>query len=158
MAERNKIFFQISSIKLISFHQYIIEDLDENKPAQINIGAKFGINKEKSLIATFIKTDFSQDDKEFLGIEVAHNFKLKDNSVLDNCTPEELKLPLTFLRTIVGISISGTRGLLAGINTNRPFNRFLIPLVNPKYLVLDNRVMVNSEHSDTKKSSGHIKQ
>jgi len=135
MAERKKIYFKINSIKLISFHQYLIEDLDENKPFQINIGVNFGINKEKSLVSTLIKAEFRRDDVDFLGIEVVHNFILKDGSILDKCTQDKLNLPKTFLISLLSISISGTRGLLAGINTNSPFNRFFLPLINPKELI-----------------------
>lgn len=143
MTKEIQILFQIDSVKRTSFYQKQIDGLDIGKLAQINLGLKFGINKEKSIVSTFVKVDFSQENKEFLGIEVVHNFKVKDNTVLDKCTPKNLNLPQKFLFTLASISISGTRGLLAGINITPPYNRFFLPLVNPKELLIKGKVLEN---------------
>jgi len=129
--------FQISSIKLVSFYQNIIDGLDDLKSSSVHLEFKFGTNLEKSIISTFTQVDFNHEGKNFLGIAVVHHFKLKDGKLLEKCTPEKLDLPSTFLRSLLNISVSGTRGFLAAINTNRPYNKFYMPLVNIKAINLD---------------------
>jgi len=137
MPKNVRVYFQISSIKLVSFYQNLIDDLDELKSSSVHFEFKFGTNHEKSLVSAFTQVDFNHEGKNFLGIAVVHHFKLKDSKLLKKCTPEKLDLPSTFLRSLLNISISGTRGFLAAINTNSPFNKFYMPLINVKAINID---------------------
>ncbi len=129
--------FQISSIKLVNFYQNLIDGLEELKTSSVHFETKFGTIPEKSIISAFTKVDFNHDGRDFLGIAVVHNFKLKDNTFFKKCTPDKLDLPSTFLRSLINISVSGTRGFLAAINTNSPFNKFYMPLINVKAINID---------------------
>lgn len=133
--KQNQILFQIDSIIRKSFYQKPIKGLEVGKPANITLELKFGINKDKSIISTFLKVDFSQKRKKFMGIEIVHNFKVKEKSVFDDCTPDKLKLPQEFLLTLASISISGSRGVLAANNTTAPYNKYYLPLIDPKSLI-----------------------
>jgi hypothetical protein len=137
MAGRKNPLFQISSIKLVSFYQNLIDGLDELKSSSVHLEFKFGINPEKSIVSAFTKVDFNHEGNDFLGIVVVHHFKLKDGKFLEKCTSEILDLPSPFLHSLLNISVSGTRGYLAAINTNPPFNKFCMPLVNVKEINLD---------------------
>lgn len=132
---KRQILFQIHSIKLNSFYLKNIDDFKPENPVHIQVTLNFGVNKEKAVVGVNIKVDFSQNNKEMMGIEVTHNFKFKDPTILEGCTQEKFNLPKELLKSLVSISISGTRGMHAGLNANSPYSKIYIPLINPSKLI-----------------------
>ncbi|HPC36375.1 MAG TPA: hypothetical protein P5268_07995 [Candidatus Marinimicrobia bacterium] len=130
-----QIFFQINSIKLISYYIKPNKDFKPDSTIQIQVTSNFNIIKENAIISVVIKFNFSQNNKDLMGIEAAHNFKFKDPSDLSDCTRDNLKLPRKLIKSLLAISISGTRGLHAMINANSPYSKIYIPLIDPSKLI-----------------------
>lgn len=135
MPAKKKIFFQISSINLTNYYFHPFKEFNKNQPVEIKIGIGYGIDKNAGMISVKFSASFKQNDNNFLGIETIHNFKLKDKSDLNECTDKELNLPHNFLKSILSIAISGTRGYLSSINSVSPYCNIYLPLLDPQKLI-----------------------
>jgi hypothetical protein len=143
--EANKnIEFRLSSIKKISYFE---KDPSEYKltsndiqQADVNIGVNFTINEQEETISFQIAAVFlySEDLKkqELFGIETLYTYEIKSLAEhLKTHDKEEYIIPDNLMLTFLNIAISGTRGMLAVLNTAPAYNHLLLPIINPSEIL-----------------------
>lgn len=119
------------------------ESFEEGKPAKINAGLNFGVNREKKLVKVQCKNTFLQDDLDFMEIEVSCVFALDPQSWEIFCSrkPDSFVLPRDLAGHLADITVGTARGILHNETENTAFNNYFIPSGNmadmlPKDVVL----------------------
>jgi len=70
--------------------------------------------------------------EELFGIRTSHKFKIKNfKEVFPSKNKKKYIIPDKVTATFLGIAISGTRGMLVILNTNKYYKDILLPLINP---------------------------
>ncbi|HED08020.1 MAG TPA: hypothetical protein ENI57_07895 [Ignavibacteria bacterium] len=139
-----KIQFKISEIKKIEhfekdFKEYGLK-LDDLKKCKLETQVGLNIDPQKSSIAIKFSANFffTQGIKKInlFGIKTLHSFKIRSfNKTLAILNNNEIDLPDNFIKTLLGISISSSRGMMAVLNTNPAYQKYNIPLMNPTELI-----------------------
>lgn len=135
-----KIHFKIDSIRKINHFENHFLDLDLEKSIlkkhRYDFGVRFKIDEKHGTIELQIKTNFylDVDSKKInlFGIESSHKFKIKEfkkHISLPEC--DEYDIPDGLMSTFLGIAISGTRSMLAAMNSTPEYNKLLLPPINP---------------------------
>lgn len=135
-----KIHFKIDSIRKINHFENHFLDLDLEKSIlkkhKFNFGVRFKIDDKNGTIEVQIQTNFyiDVDSKKInlFGIESSHKFKIKEFNkyiLIPEC--DEYDIPDGLMITFLGIAISGTRSMLATMNSTPEYNKLLLPLINP---------------------------
>ena len=98
------------------------------------------IDPQKSSIAIKFSANFffTQGIKKInlFGIKTLHSFKIRSfNKTFAILNNNKIDLPDNFIKTLLGISISSSRGMMAVLNTNPAYQKYNIPLMNPTELI-----------------------
>ena len=148
MKEKNKKLkfqYKLIGVKKLSYFENNLEEYDfkekinkNNTPFQLN--AHILINDSEGIIEIILKLTFYQlqNGKKFelFGIETSHKFKIKDfKNVFPKNEKDEYLIPDEAIATLLELSISGTRGMLAVLNTNQYYKDILLPLINPSDII-----------------------
>lgn len=127
------------AIRKVTTEQFAIieSSFDANKQFDLNIGLKFGVNKENKVISVFFLTNLIQNKKPFLVLEVGCHFNINDEAWQSflNKDETELLLPQGFISHLVVLSIGTARGVLHCKTENTPFNEFILPTINVNTLI-----------------------
>jgi hypothetical protein len=145
MDKKNKngsIGFQLNKITTEQFA--IIPDAfnKDNSKIEMSIGLKFGMDKERKIIAPFVKVQFEQRKKAFIIIEIANHFNIEEkawNSFEKSETG--IIIPKGFASHLVMLTIGTLRGALHCKTENTEFNNFILPTINVTELIKDNVVL-----------------
>lgn len=139
-----EITFRILEIKKISHSEYDYSEYglteEDLKRAQGQVVVKFAIINDEECLAFTVESSYEcKKDKEnytLFSLEVLYKFQIKDfNNIFKSTQPEEVKIPDQFLQTLMGIAISGARGIQAVVNTNQRYKNVFIPIVNTKEML-----------------------
>ena len=142
--EKIDIIFRIIEIKKISHseHDYNEYGLTEGdlKKAQLKVGVKFEIHIDEGCLSFTIisrlECEKEKESYELFNMEVLYKFEIKDfNNVFKVSGPKKVIIPDQFIQTLIGIAISGARGIQAVIITNQAYKNKLIPLINTKEIL-----------------------
>ncbi len=126
-------------LKKITTEQFaIIQDVyDKTNPKiEMSIGLKFALDKEKKIIASFVKVQFEQKKDPFLIIEIANHFDIEDNAWKSfNKTETEFIIPKGFASHLVMLTIGTLRGALHCKTENTEYNNLFLPTINVTELI-----------------------
>lgn len=128
-------------LSLISTEQFaILEDnYADGIPVQLSFELGFGYNEENRMIVPFLKSNFIQQEKRFIILEVACHFQIAPESWNDcfDDKKKNLKIPKGFAQHLAILTVGTARGILHAKTEGTKFNRFFLPTVNVQMLVKD---------------------
>jgi len=130
--------FQLNKITTEQFA--IIPDAfnKENSKIEMSIGLKFGMDKERKIIASFVKVQFEQRKKAFIVIEIANHFIIEEEAWNSFDKSETgIIIPKSFASHLLIITIGTLRGALHCKIENTEFNSFILPTINVSELIKD---------------------
>lgn len=136
-----KIYFNIDSIRKISHFENNFRDfgLDKTNLDQYKFNFNVGlrINSEEGSITYQIKVSFhieiDSEKYDLFGIETAHKFIIKDfKKLFSKSDCDEFSIPDDLMTNVLSISISGTRSMLAALNSTPEYTKILVPPIDPK--------------------------
>lgn len=135
--EQKQFQLEIKKIKEIEFF------VNEDNPS-LNLNAVF-IRFELNTIPTakdntveMILTVFYSEisnDKVFMRIKTSNVFSIQDMATLHNTVSNTVEIPDNILVTMLSLSITHTRALLAKSASGTKFAELYIPIVNPTLLL-----------------------
>lgn len=140
MAEKKvqKIEFKIVEIKKISHFEKDYRDynlvVDDIKIGKMEIGLNLDINAEKGTVAFNINAKCFHPPVEnshlLFGIETLYKYRVKNlNKLFKMKDEEKYNLPDNLMCTFLSLAISGTRGMLAALNTTPVYQTIFLPLI-----------------------------
>lgn len=121
------------------FYQYGLTP-DDVKSGKMNISLNLTFNQDKETIDYSIKIlCFINDQKHPLfGIESVYTFAIMDmNTEFRKEESREYEFPEGLIITLAQIAISGTRGMLAVLNTTPEYRNIYLPVVHADKLLAD---------------------
>jgi len=124
----------ITGIKEVAFEIDETIELPGATEVGINFEQSLNPNMEQStveLILTVRLFKKSEPEKNFLRIKTSNIFFVQELKNFATETVDEYNFPDILLATILGLSISHTRALLAKCTLGTKFDGFFIPIVNP---------------------------
>lgn len=130
----DKVEIGIKRIKLLSFTIQDTKQIVVADRTNINLEPDLKIEPENDLIIFQIKTTLSSlETKEVYATGVVQNiFMVKNVKKLTSPeNPSQITIPDGVLYTIVGLSISHTRALMAHALSGTTYEQIYIPIVNP---------------------------
>ena len=143
--KHKKISIGFQLIKITTEQFAIIPDAFNKNETNIemSIGLKFGLDKKKRIIASFIKVQFEQNKKAFIVIEVANHFNIEKNAWdgFDK-TEKHIIIPKGFASHLVMLTIGTLRGVLHCKIENTEFSTFILPTINVTKMI-KNDVEIN---------------
>jgi len=132
--KETEIHIAIAGIKELAFQ---IDDTDE-LPDMRHIGINFEQSMNVLLQESKIEFNLSirvfaqeESEKNLISIKTMNSFFIKELIDFSTETENMFNLPDILLITILGLSISHTRALLATRTQGTKFDAFYIPIVNP---------------------------
>ncbi|MGD9900292.1 MAG: hypothetical protein AB7T22_14305 [Calditrichaceae bacterium] len=141
-----KIEFKIVEIKKIShfendFSDYGL-DADDVITSKMEIGLNLNIDGPKGTLAFNIKVKCFHrlEENNFLlfGIESMYKYRIKNlNKLFKDKAEDKYNFPDNLMSTLLNLAISGTRGMLAALNTTPAYQNIFLPIINPKTLLTD---------------------
>lgn len=136
-----KFQYKLIEVKKISYFENDIEKYQfkdkvkrGNTPFQLTV--HIAIDDSSGTIDVILRIKFyymnNNEKIELFGIDTSHKFKIKNffEVFLPN-DKKEYPIPDEVMTNFLGIAISGTRGMLIVVNTNKQYENILLPLINP---------------------------
>lgn len=135
--EQKQINIAIKKIKEVEFS--VNEEVELTDPPVVNISFELTTNivlEEKS-IELLLTAFFSQQSggNVFMKIRTSNKFLLLELADFQKPEPNEFNLPDNVLVTLLSLSISHTRALLAKNAIGTKFAELYIPIVNPSEIL-----------------------
>jgi len=138
-----KIEFRIDEIAKISHVERDPIDyglsVSDLKKENMQVSVNLSIDDKKGKISFKIKAQFmhsnGKEEVDLFGIESLYRFKIKNFKQFKTDKPEDFDIPDRFMSDLFTISICGTRGMLAVLNTNPAYKNFVLPLMDPLQIV-----------------------
>lgn len=131
--ETKQINIGIKKIKEIEF--FINEDITLKNPQEFNIRFELTTNiiLAENYVEMVLSAIFSagSDDNVFLKIRTSNLFIILELSSFHNVENDSFDIPDNALVTLLSLSISHTRALLAKNSIGTKFSELIIPIVNP---------------------------
>lgn len=138
--KETKIEYRIAEIKKLrhcenDYHNFGLTESDI-KRSKFGLGISLGIEGENGFLSFKIKAHFlcPHQDKEIelFGLESLFKFQIKEfKKHFLKKSPDEFSIPDPLMLNLLNIAISGTRGMLAVLNTNPSYINYTLPLLNP---------------------------
>jgi len=135
--EKKPILFNINSIRTDSFYENNVPN-EQIKKGKCNIGFGLNVDSKKGKLIFPVKVDFfTEDDVSIFGIETIHAFKIKDfESHIKKDEDGEYNIPNGLIERLLGLAISGTRGMLVVSVTLPEYKKIFLPLVDISKLLI----------------------
>ncbi len=118
----------------INTEQFAIinEYFNEGNEVSFQPFLRFGVDKEKKIIAVLAKFHFLQKEIPFIIIEASCHFLFHHKSWEEffSIEKDEITLPKEIAQNLSVITIGTVRGILHNKTENTNFNKMIIPLVN----------------------------
>ena len=130
------------------FSEYGLKSLNLRKTG-FQLGIHLGIRADEELITHKIETiamhKEGKKENELFGIGAIFAYKIKN---FENLFPKNRKnqygIPDELVIMLLGMSISGIRGMLIGSNTKPEYNKIILPPINTKQLLIDYQKNIKS--------------
>jgi hypothetical protein len=128
-----EVTFQIGIKKIKDIEFWVNENISVPTDFGLNISQHTNFIIPDKIIELIITIDFkTKDDEHFLHSKISNHFHLPDIEKFKNSEkPEEYNLPEALLYTILGLSISHSRALIAKNSSGTIFSDCYLPIVNP---------------------------
>ncbi|MDP8201430.1 MAG: hypothetical protein P9M11_04755 [Candidatus Tenebribacter burtonii] len=115
-------------------------DLKDIRNANFEVGMQLSFNEKNSIIILGLVVSFYKILKEkrinLFGIKTINKFKFKQfKKILVNDSKKSIKIPDQLMHTLLGISLSNTRGMLAAMNSFPEYSKIIIPLINTREML-----------------------
>ena len=122
----------INQIKELEFSIIPKKEIKEDS-IKINLSVNTQFNKEEDLFEILITVDLlnNEDNLNLVHIKVSNIFKVENILQFENEEKTHLKIPDGGLVTMLSLSISHARALLAKNTSGSVYENFYIPIVNP---------------------------
>ncbi|MBC8383772.1 MAG: hypothetical protein H8E22_08240 [Candidatus Cloacimonetes bacterium] len=136
--ESKNIIYKIHEAKKISYFENDLSDLGlPNKKINnslVDYNVSFKIDDEKSLIQIKFSAKFylKKNKKKFdlFGIDTLHGFKIKNFNKSIKRDNNSYRIPDILMLTFLNLSVSGSRGMLAILNSKYEYCDILFPIVS----------------------------
>lgn len=128
----------ITKIKDIEF--YVDENItiNSNDLVSINFEVHLSLNAELKFIDFILGVRYLYENEQcFLRIKTSNVFVIPTFDQLEKSNDNDPLIPESLLVTMLSLSISHTRALLAKNSLGTKFSDYYIPIVNPKDLAAD---------------------
>ncbi len=138
--QKNRVEFKLLQIKKIYHFERDLSEYNltkkDIKNGQFEMVVKIKIDGERGKIFFGIKADFTYKKKngsiKLFGIESLFKFQVKRfKSVIKSKELGKFTIPDPLMVAFLNIALSGTRGMLAALNTDPVYGNVFIPLTNP---------------------------
>lgn len=136
--------FRIDEIKIINFFENSYLEYKLKSPnimkGKCDLGFKVKIDPEKNTVAIPIKATFyflEKDERyELFGIEAVYIYKIKNFSE-KFCVDKDGKhnIPDSFIKTLLGTTISGIRGMLVALHKIPEYQKIILPMFDTTRLL-----------------------
>ncbi len=122
----------INQIKELEFSIIPKKEIKEDS-IKINLSVNTQFNKEEDLFEILITVDLlnNEDNLNLVHIKVSNIFKVENILQFENEEKTHLNIPDGGLVTMLSLSISHARALLAKNTSGSVYENFYIPIVNP---------------------------
>ncbi len=138
-----QIDFAIMDAKKLSFFENDYEELisDSGTPPETDfkISTEMTLNADDGLIDVVFGVNFinkTNPSLQFYGIKSKHTFAIRNfSSAFDKNADDSYQIPNQLIITILSISYSGTRGMLAILLSNELYKKNILPVIDPKNLL-----------------------
>jgi hypothetical protein len=137
---------KLEAVKIISINIIGNEIMSKkiiSKKFGFELGFKSNIIQSKSLIAIFtnVKVYSDKEAKILLGeIKTFNLFRIKNLSKFLIKEENKFKIPEFLLASLLGISISNTRGILVAKASGTILENAIIPVLNPTAIIRNSKV------------------
>ncbi|MCW4451587.1 hypothetical protein OK344_05135 [Kaistella sp. BT6-1-3] len=123
------ILFRIIDIDTLQFATFDVGEVLE-EDITINADYGFGFDNETSVLGCQYKVQLFSKKKLFIIIEVICLFSIKETSLkkLKVKSKKQYSFPANFMKSLVEITISTTRGILYEKTDGNKYQKFIIPL------------------------------
>ncbi|MDY0016382.1 MAG: hypothetical protein WC212_00285 [Candidatus Delongbacteria bacterium] len=133
----------VVEVKKLSYYETLLDSFKEKftidkKNIPIDFSISFGIDFKNNLFMLELGVVFKNNkkDKVLFGISTYHKFYISDiKSILKEEAGGKSSVNKTFLANLLGIAISGTRGMLAVLNTSDDYKDIYLPIINPMAII-----------------------
>ncbi len=133
----------VVEVKKLSYYEKLLDAFDERfeidkKKIPVDFSIKFGIDFPNNLFTLELSVDFKNNNKNNLlfGITTLHKFHISDvRLMLNELEDGKSSINKIFLANLLGIAISGTRGMLAVLNTSEDYKDVYLPIINPMVII-----------------------
>ena len=133
------------SINRIETKQFAIleEFFIEDKSINLVTAVTFGSNKDLEIVGVWCTFKFEIEDKPFLLVEVACDFKINTDAWKSFLQEDHsgIIFPKGLMTHLTTLVVGTTRGVLHTKTENSKFNHFIIPPINVTELVTDDVVV-----------------
>ncbi len=136
----NKSAFKFRLFKITTEQFALLPDVFKKNRKNINIfiGLKFGLNSQKSIIATFVKVKFEQNQHDFMVLEIGHHYEIEQKSFNELKKSEnKILIPKNMARHLVMLTIGTLRGVLHCKTEKTEFEDLILPTINVNELIPD---------------------
>ncbi len=141
--------YNLTEARKISYFENDIENRpfkDKLKKSNVLFQLAFhvAIDNSSGTIELIVKIEsYHTEDgrkEELFGIATSHKFKVKDFvKVFPPNDKNEYFIPDEVMASFLGIAVSGTRGMLVVLNTNKYYKKILLPLINPLNVIKNSK-------------------
>lgn len=140
------ISFRLTNISILSFSVKNAVKVNEinNSVFEIGVTNNTNLSKNKIDVIILVKIFLDKTKKIELGeVKTSNMFEIKDLKKHILVENKKSKLPEVLLATIVGISVSNTRGILIAKAAGTILSNAIIPVINPTELIRGQQVKDN---------------
>ena len=139
--ETKTVSIQILEVKNIKYFENPLTDFNfKNKfnptKAAFRIDMRMAIFEDLEILELILQIVYKniEDRQEYdlFGITTSHKFKMLE--LKQHLTKDEkgqYQVPNQILASMLGISLSGTRGMLSLLNNNDDYRKIVLPVMNP---------------------------
>jgi len=116
----------------VSIEQFATPFEPQTDDFALNLSISIKTNYAERAFAVGANIQFLEEDKPFIIAEVFCHYEIDSeswNNLSENNT-KEVVLPKVFMRNLVAIAISTSRGVLCAKTEKTPFSKFFVPLIN----------------------------
>lgn len=139
--ETKTVSIQIVELKNIKYFENPLTDFNfknnfDPVKAAFRIDMRMAIFEDMEILELILQIVYKniENGKEYdlFGISTSHKFKILDlKHQLTKDENGQYKVPNQILASMLGISLSGTRGMLSLLNNNDDYRKIILPIMNP---------------------------
>lgn len=141
--DKIKLAYRVDSIEIVNhseknFSEYGLKK-SQIKNGDCEIGLNIQIDPEKGSIAIPIKVVVHSEHEgsryELFSNEVIYTFKVKNfKEQLNTNEQGQYDIPDTFMRTLIGATVGGMRGIMVALTTIDEYKKIILPLIDTSTL------------------------
>jgi hypothetical protein len=139
--ESKKIQYRLVEVKKLSYFENNLDDFNFKEKIDLStvpfrLMVQLYIHDKEGILDIILRLNyfFKDSNKEYdlFGINTSHRFEIKDFTAhFSKNEKEEYSLPDLFFASLLGVTISGTRGMLVVLNAGHQYKDIVLPLLNP---------------------------